>query len=78
VRVVLANMTDQPISVSLEIAGAAAATLRRLDDRTVYLAATDPGPFRGSAQPISANDGAVNVDLPPFGLAAVDTRNVAA
>ena len=48
VRVILANMTDEPLSVRSGDSGAGAATVRRLDDRTVYLAATDPVAFRGS------------------------------
>jgi D-apionolactonase len=75
VRVVLANMTDEPLSMSLEIPGAGGAMVRRLDDRTVSLAATDPGAFRGLAEPIDMIDGLVNIDLPPFGLATVDTES---
>ena len=78
VRVILANMSDEPLSVSLEIPGVGAATVRRLDDRTVYLAATDPHGFRASAQPIDATNGTVMVDLPPFGLATVDVESAAA
>src|SRR5215217_3021494 len=78
VRVILANMTDEPLSISLEIPGAGGATVRRLDDRTVYLAATGPGAFRASAQPISVTNGTVMVDLPPFGLASVDAKSAAA
>ncbi len=74
VRVVLANMDDTPLTVSLDVPGAGAATVRRLDDQTVYLAATDPEAFRTSTQPIDAMNGTVMVDLPPFGLATVDTK----
>ena len=77
VRVILANMGDESLSVSLEIPGASAVTVRRLDDRTVNLAATDPAAFRASVQPIGATDGAVMVDLPPFGLATVDVQSAA-
>jgi D-apionolactonase len=76
VRVVLANMTDEPLSISLEIPSARAATVRRLDDRTVHLAATNPGAFRGSTVPIDVTDESLNVDLPPFGLATLDTESV--
>jgi hypothetical protein len=75
VRVVLANMSDEPLTVSLEIPRAGDATVRRLDDQTVSLAATDPVEFRSSAQPIEVIDGSVSVDLPPFGLATVDTES---
>jgi hypothetical protein len=78
VRVVLANMGDESLTVVLEIPGAGAATVRPLDDRTVYLAATDPGAFRASAQPIAVTDGSVMVDLSPFGLATVDAVSAAA
>jgi hypothetical protein len=72
VRVILANLSDEPLTVSLDIPGAGAATVRRLDDQSVYLAATDPVEFRSSAQPIGMTNGSVSVDLPPFGLATVD------
>jgi hypothetical protein len=75
VRVVLANMSDEPLTVSLEIPVAGGATVRRLDDRTVSLAATDVVEFRSSVQPIGMTDGSVSVDLPPFGLATVDTES---
>ena len=77
-RVILANMTDEPRSVSLEIPGVGTATVRRIDDRTVYLAATNPVEFRSLAQPIAMTNGSVNVNLPPFGLATVDTESGAA
>src|SRR5215213_26773 len=77
-RVVLANMSDEPLSVALDIPGAAAATLRRLDDRTVYLAATDPGAFRAAAEPVGVTDGSVSIELPPFGLVTVDLEAGAA
>jgi hypothetical protein len=54
------------------------ATVRRLDDRTVYLAATNPVEFRSLAQPIAMTNGSLNIDLPPFGLATVDTKGRAA
>ncbi|MDF2758649.1 MAG: hypothetical protein K0S99_1281, partial [Thermomicrobiales bacterium] len=78
VRVILANMGDESLAVALEVPGASAATVRRLDDRTVFLAATDPGAFRASAEPIGMTDGTVSVDLPPFGLATVDVQSAVA
>ncbi|HEX2281510.1 MAG TPA: hypothetical protein VHG52_07090, partial [Thermomicrobiales bacterium] len=75
VRVVLANMSDEPLSVALAIPEAGTVTVRRLDDRTVYLAATDPDTFRGSKEPVVVTDGSVDVDLPPFGLATLDVES---
>jgi hypothetical protein len=49
--------------------------MRRLDDRTVYLAATDPQGFRASWQPIGATNGTMVVELPPIGLATVDFKS---
>ena len=74
VRVILANMSDEAILVSLETQGVAArtATVRRLDDQTAFHAASDPNAFRGSTQPIEAEDGTMSIELPPFGLATVD------
>ena len=77
-RVVLANMSNAPLTVSLEIPGVGGATVRRLDDRTVLLAATDLVEFRNSVQPIGVTDGAMSVDLPPFGLATIDTERTEA
>ena len=78
IRVVLANMSDETLSVSLDVPRVGATTMRRLDDRTVSLAAADSGAFRGSGQPIDVTDGAVNVDLPPFGLATLDMESAEA
>jgi hypothetical protein len=77
-RVILANMGDEPLTVDLEIPGMGAATIRRLDERTVYLAATDPAAFRSSAQSIDATNGTLTVDLLPFGLATVDAVSATA
>ena len=75
VRVILANMSDEPVVISLEIPGAGAATMRRLDDQTALLAASDPEAFRGATHPIAVEDGIVSAELPPFGLATVDTNS---
>jgi hypothetical protein len=77
-RVILANMGDESLAVALETPGVGAATVRRFDDRTAHLAATDPEAFRASAEPIGVTDGTVTVDLPPFGLATVDVKSAAA
>jgi hypothetical protein len=77
-RVILANMGDESLAVALEASGAGAATVRRLDDQTVFHAATDPGAFRASAEPIGVTNGTVTVDLPPFGLATVDVQSATA
>jgi hypothetical protein len=78
VRVILANMSDEPLPVSLEISGVRDATVRRLDDQTAFLAATDPDRFRRTAEPIAATNETVIVDLPPFGLATVETERAEA
>jgi hypothetical protein len=65
-------MRDEPMTVSLGVSGTDRATMRRLDDQTAHLAASDPAAFRGSSRPIDATNGSVSIDLPPFGLATVD------
>jgi hypothetical protein len=74
IRVILANMSDEAIAVSLETQGVIArtATVRRLDDQTAFHAASDPKAFRGSTQPISVEEGGVSIELPPFGLVTAD------
>ncbi len=74
VRVILANMSDEIVAVSLEIPDAGEGTMRRLDDQSVFLAATEPERFRAATQPVNARDGVVAIDLPPFGLATLDMR----
>ena len=76
VRVILANMSDEPIAVSLDIPGASAATMRRLDDQTARVAASAPEAFRGATDPIDVEGGTVSVELAPFGLATLDTNRL--
>jgi hypothetical protein len=72
VRVILANMTDEPLQVSLEVPGGGEASVRPLTDETVYQAATDVRAFRESFQPLGVVKGTVSIDLPPCGLVTFD------
>ncbi|MDQ3225302.1 MAG: hypothetical protein M3Q50_01545, partial [Chloroflexota bacterium] len=72
VRVILANMGEDPVTVSLEIPSAGEGRMRRLDDQSMQLAATEPATFRAMSQPVAARDGIFSVDLPPFGLVTLD------
>ena len=73
-RVILANMSDEPVQVSLEVPGMGEARVRRLDDKTVFLAASDPAAYRASGEPLGEGGPAVTVDLPPFGLVTFDAE----
>jgi hypothetical protein len=72
VRVLLANMTDVAIDVSLTIPGANNAMVRRLDDASFALAASNPAAFRGSAQSARIEEGSADVMLPPYAVATMD------
>ena len=76
VRVILANMGDEPTAIALEMPGVSSATVRRLDDQTALLAASEPEVFRGARQSIGGEDGIVSIELPPFELATVDTSGL--
>jgi hypothetical protein len=71
-RVILANMTDDPIDVALSLPEGAVATIRRLDEETFTSAAVEPEVFRHENLPLTGSGGAVDVTLPPFGLATID------
>ena len=72
VRVILANMSDDPVQVQLDVPGAGETAVRRLDDETVYLAASEPEAFRASVQPLGEVQGSLSIDLPPWGLVTLD------
>ena len=73
-RVILANMSDDPVQVLLDVPGAGETTVRRLDNETVYLAAFKPEEFRASKQPLGSAGGSLSLDLPPWGLVTLDTE----
>jgi hypothetical protein len=72
VRVLLANMADEPVEVALESPWGGEARVRRLDDETVDLAASDPAAFRQSVEPLGEVGTSVTIDLPPCGLVTFD------
>ncbi len=71
-RVLLANMTDEPVEVALELPRGGEARVRRLDDETVDLAASDPAAFRQAFEPLGVVGPGVALQLLPFGLLTVD------
>jgi D-apionolactonase len=75
-RVLLANMTGDPIEVTLHLPGAGGADVRQLDDRSFTGAAADPRAFRESTQQVEFADSVAKVALPPFAVATL-TANVA-
>jgi hypothetical protein len=73
-RVILANMGNEPVEVGLSIPNAGEVSLRQLDADSVYLAASDPEAFRASSQPIGAVNGALTLNLPPFAVVTLDAE----
>ncbi len=71
-RVILANMRDAPLRVSLQAPGATGGTMRRLDTGTVRVAASDPVAYRALAEPLEIVDGETAIELPAHGLVTVD------
>jgi hypothetical protein len=71
-RVILASMIDDPVTVALSLPVGAVATIRRLDDETFTSAAAEPEVFRHETVPLSGSGGVIEVVLPPFGLATID------
>jgi hypothetical protein len=78
VRVILANMTGDAVQVALPIPGRGEARMRRLDDESVFQAASAPREYRAVAQPLGEAGPAVSIDLPPHGLLTFDTEVPAA
>ena len=74
VRVLLANMTDESVDATLRLSGAVEALVRRLDDRSYTIAASEPAAFRGSKEPAPVENGAVTVNLRPYAVATLDVR----
>ncbi|MFN8592623.1 MAG: hypothetical protein U0031_14285, partial [Thermomicrobiales bacterium] len=72
VRVILANMRDEPAQVQLEIPGAGETRVRRLDTDSVFLAASDPDTFRATSEPLGEAGPVLTLNLGPNGLATVD------
>jgi hypothetical protein len=70
-RVLLANMTDEPVSVSLDVPGATGGNLRQLDDRSFTRAAADPRAFRVTTLPVEFGDETATITLPPFAVATL-------
>jgi hypothetical protein len=75
VRVILANMTGDPIQVVLEVPGMGETWVRRLDDETVFQAASEPGEYRNDIQPLGESGPLISIDLPPHGLVTVDRES---
>ncbi len=73
-RVILANMTDDRDVVALELGGVGQGMMRRLDESTVHLAASDPESFRATGESIAASGSVLTIELPPFGLAVIDAE----
>ena len=73
-RVILANMRDEPARVSLELPEMGETRVRRLDDKTVYQASSDPAVFRASGGPLGEAGTAVTIDLPSHGLITLDSE----
>ena len=72
IRIILANMNDEPVQVALDAPGLATATMRRLDAETVFRAASEPDAFRTKSEPLATVGSAIDIDLPPFGLVTID------
>ncbi len=73
-RVILANMGGDPVTVSLRLPDVTDARLRRLDSSTFLLAGTDATDFRRSGEQFAMTAGTTTVELPPHGLATIDAE----
>lgn len=72
VRLILANMTNQPQTVSV-MAGVEELLVRALDETNVVVAMTDPDAFRAqSGELMQALDGVVKLTLRPYALVRID------
>jgi hypothetical protein len=71
-RILLANMTDELVDVTLRLPEAAEAKVRWLDDRSYTLAASDPSAFRGASEPAPVGNGVIAVSLRPYAVATLD------
>jgi hypothetical protein len=73
-RVIIANMGGDPVTVSLRLPDAVNARLRRLDSSTFLLAGSDATAYRQSGESFAVTDVPASIELPPHGLATIDAE----
>jgi len=73
-RVILANMGGDPVTVSLRLPDVTGARLRRLDSSTFLSAGTDATAYRRSGEQFAMTAGTTTIELPPHGLATIDAE----
>ncbi|HYO30326.1 MAG TPA: hypothetical protein VER37_07065, partial [Thermomicrobiales bacterium] len=69
--VLLANLQDDSVEVSLSLPTFVPIHLRMLDETTFELAATEPERFRQQQRTVSDTGGVVNISLLPYAVATL-------
>jgi hypothetical protein len=72
VRVLVANLTERAQQISLEGLGLVDTTVAILDETTYEAAAVDPDFIVSNMQPVTADEGALPLELKPYAIAVVD------
>ncbi len=70
----LANLTPETQSVTLEALPPGTAAIRRLNEHTAAAAMFDPTHFRSSSQPISIEGSPLSLTLLPYEYVHLDTK----
>jgi len=72
-RVLVANLTDHPLTVKVATPMRGTAQVRRLDETNAVSAMTDPEAFRrGAGEALKLEDGSFTLELLPYAVARID------
>lgn len=72
-RAIVANLTPQPLTLSVVAAGDGPHVVKVLDERNVERATTAPAAWREEAgEAIEPDEGTITIDLGPYGVARID------
>jgi len=74
VRVLVASVVNEPMTVVLDVPPLVDLRMRSLDERTFLLAATDRDAFVATTMPIPVPIGLMTLDLLPFAVVCLDGR----
>ena len=74
-RAIVANLTPEPLTLTIVAAGDGAHVVKVLDDRNVERATSDPAAWRAEeGETVEPVEGAIGIVLGPYGVATIDAE----